>query len=55
MAKKKRRKPPKGKKYTSKIPKTANPTRFFIFLVLALILFAIFYYFAVIESGGLSP
>jgi len=56
MAKKKRRKSPKGKKYRSNIPKTANPIRFLIFLVIGLVLFAIFYFFAVIKSGTLlSP
>ncbi len=55
MAKRKRRRTPKTKKYRSRIPKTANPLRFLIFLVIGLILFAIFYYFAVIESGALSP
>lgn len=55
MAKRKRRRPPKGKKYQSRIPKTANPIRFLIFLVIGLVLFAIFYYFAVVQSGALSP
>jgi hypothetical protein len=51
MAKRKRRRTPKTKKFRSNIPETANPKRFLVFLAIGLLLFAIFYYFAVIKSG----
>jgi hypothetical protein len=55
MAKRKHRRKLKYKKVKRSIPETANPVRFLIFLIIGLILFAIFFYFVVIESGTLSP
>ena len=53
MAKKrrKRKNPPKSKKPQSSIPEGVSQIRFFIFLAVGVVLFALFYYFAIVEGG----